>query len=87
MSASCLPAFIQNSARRMLNKSASFMPNMKKTTCYTTWLLLILWSRHKLDSFDYLILLAVYGHGAGVEEMEIPGGRMVTKKLDPSLSI
>ena len=30
---------------------------IKKTTCYTTWLLSISWSRHKLDSFDYLLVV------------------------------
>ena len=43
----------------MLNKSASLMPNIK-TTCYSTWLLSISWSRHKLDSFDYLLAVWLF---------------------------
>ena len=31
-----------------------------KTTCYTTWLLSILWSRHKLDLFDYLLAVWLF---------------------------
>ena len=33
---------------------------IKKTTCYTMWLLLISWSRHKLASFDYLLAVWLF---------------------------
>ena len=61
VSASYLPTIIQNSAWCMLNTvCVHSVPNVKKTTCYTTGLLLILWSRHKLDSFDYLFAIWLF---------------------------
>ena len=34
--------------------------NIKKTTYYMTWLLSISWSRHKLNSFDYLLAVWLF---------------------------